>query len=81
MLSSPLPLPLEEPPGFELSPLFGFLDGFSDWLVFFLLALKKRQIIAIINIKEPPHILKKEKHACNIIIKSTSEANSELPTV
>lgn len=42
MLSSPLPLPLEEPPGFELSPLFGFLDGFSDWLVFFLLALKKK---------------------------------------
>ena len=29
MLSSPFPLPLEEPPGLELSPLFGFLDGLS----------------------------------------------------
>lgn len=41
MLSSPFPLPLEEPPGLELSPLFGFLDGFSDWLVFFRLAFKQ----------------------------------------
>lgn len=38
MLSSPLPLPLEEPPGFELSPLFGFLAGFSGALGFFLFA-------------------------------------------
>lgn len=48
MLSSPLLPPLEDPPGFELSPLFGFLDGFSDWLVFFLLALRKKQITTMI---------------------------------
>ena len=38
MLSSPLPLPLDEPPGLELSPLFGFLAGFSGALDFFLFA-------------------------------------------
>lgn len=38
MLSSPLLLPLDEPPGLELSPLFGFLAGFSGALDFFLFA-------------------------------------------
>lgn len=37
MLSSLLLLPLDEPPGLELSPLFGFLVGFSG-ADFFLLA-------------------------------------------
>lgn len=53
MLSSPLLLPLEEPPGLELSPLFGFLDGLSVWLVFFLLALKKKANNKNNNIKAP----------------------------
>lgn len=81
MLSSPLPLPLAEPPGFELSPLFGFLDGFSDWLVFFLLALKKKTDNCNNEYKRTTSYIKKEMHACNMIIKSNYEATSELPTV
>ncbi len=38
MLSSQLLLPLEEPPDLELSPVFGFLIGFSSALDFFLFA-------------------------------------------
>lgn len=40
MLSSPLLLPLDDPPGLELSPLFAFLAGFSGALGFFLFAFK-----------------------------------------
>lgn len=43
MLSSPLLLALAEPPGLELSPLFGFLACFSGALDFFLFAFKKRK--------------------------------------
>lgn len=43
MLSSALLLPLDEPPGLELSPLFGFLAGFSGALGFFLFALKQKR--------------------------------------
>lgn len=41
MLSSLLLLPLDEPLGLELSPLFGFLAGFSGALDFFLFACRE----------------------------------------